>query len=234
MKTIRLTALKAHATLSALLAVVALSGCGSMSGYDAESEFKCKAPAGVQCQSMSGVYANRKGAPEPEKTTGQSGNANPIPYSQLTTPAARNMGAGQAPTYWGAIRAEPTTLRTWVMAYRDTDGDVVDQLYVYMATDSGRWLIEHNEQTIRDNFAPARPVKGPNRVNLGLKKEVSPPASSEANEASSTRFGLEKPDGSDNSGSGKSAGNDTATVIRQLQESMKSANGVATRPQEQH
>lgn len=234
MKTIRLAGLKARTTLPALLAALVLSGCGSMSGYDAESEFKCKAPAGVQCQSMSGVYANRKGNPEPTKTTTQSGNTGPIPYGQLTTPAARNMGSGQAPTYWGAIRSEPTTLRTWVMAYRDTDGDVVDQLYVYMATDSGRWLIEHNEQTIRDTFAPARPAKSPTRVNLGLKRENAPPVAADANEAPSTRFGLEKTDASDNTGSGKNAGNDTATVIRQLQESMKGANSAATRAQEQN
>ncbi|WP_257829902.1 hypothetical protein [Burkholderia glumae] len=50
-----LTATRATAVIGA--AVLALSAC-SFTGYDASSSFACKAPAGVLCNSMSGIYAN--------------------------------------------------------------------------------------------------------------------------------------------------------------------------------
>ncbi|MCB0073733.1 MAG: hypothetical protein KDE20_19830, partial [Caldilineaceae bacterium] len=45
-------------TILAALGVVALSGCSSMSGYDAKTEFACKAPDGILCESITGIYAN--------------------------------------------------------------------------------------------------------------------------------------------------------------------------------
>ena len=47
-----------------LLAVISigsaalLTGCGTMSGLDANSSFSCKAAPGVNCQSISGVHQN--------------------------------------------------------------------------------------------------------------------------------------------------------------------------------
>lgn len=38
--------------------VVALSGCSSMSGFDAKSESACKTPDGILCESISSIYAN--------------------------------------------------------------------------------------------------------------------------------------------------------------------------------
>lgn len=220
------------ATSITVAALSVLPGCGSMSGYDAGSEFNCKAPDGVQCQSMSGVYANRKNgasSSNSSKTTSSGSKKNHgeiVPYSQLGTPAARNMGNGQPPTYFGAIRSEPTTLRTWVMAYRDTDGDIVDQLYLYMTRDSGHWMLEHNEQTIRDNFSPKSPSRSSIQPNLGLKKESAARGAVEQPIAETSAYGLERDTPADNASGTKQSG-ETAAMIRQLQESMKGSSQAA-------
>ena len=46
-----------HALTVIALAAM-LGGCGSFSGLDGSSSFTCKAPDGVSCTSVSGVYAN--------------------------------------------------------------------------------------------------------------------------------------------------------------------------------
>ena len=44
--------------LTAIIAI-GLSGCaGSLTGLEGESKFACKAPDGVTCSSLSGIYAN--------------------------------------------------------------------------------------------------------------------------------------------------------------------------------
>jgi conjugal transfer pilus assembly protein TraV len=46
-------------TTTVLLAAASLlAGCGSISGISGVSEFECKAPKGVPCMSISGVYEN--------------------------------------------------------------------------------------------------------------------------------------------------------------------------------
>ena len=53
----------ASSASAALLAVLAvLGGCSTanLSGIGGETTFKCKAPDGVQCQSVSGTYANAR------------------------------------------------------------------------------------------------------------------------------------------------------------------------------
>ncbi|WP_186269093.1 TraV family lipoprotein, partial [Burkholderia gladioli] len=47
-------------------ALLSLTAC-SFSGYDASSSFACKAPEGVLCNSMSGIYANAMAHNLPEQ-----------------------------------------------------------------------------------------------------------------------------------------------------------------------
>ena len=54
----------------ALLACFALAGCENLSGVGGSSSFQCKAPAGVPCMSMDGVYANVRAGNLPGKDTG--------------------------------------------------------------------------------------------------------------------------------------------------------------------
>ena len=39
-------------------AMTLMSGCANMSGLGGSSQFSCKAPDGVKCESMTGVYHN--------------------------------------------------------------------------------------------------------------------------------------------------------------------------------
>lgn len=220
-------------TLAAAGMGLALSGCaGFFTGYDAESQFKCKAPPGVQCQSISGVYANSQGGgsvASPPTTIAGGRAASAAAVGTLPLPAARNMGEGQPPTYSGAIRSEPTTLRTWVMAYKDTDGDIVDQTYVYMALDSGHWMIEHAEQLVRESYAPPRPVRalgaGLPSASTGAPARAAP--NETANERSTDAAGLAagKPpaDGAN--------AQDPAAIVQRIQEAMRRASAApATAP----
>lgn len=48
-----------------------LTGCASLTGFDAGSEFACNAPVGVSCASVSGVYANAKAGNLPSQKVGE-------------------------------------------------------------------------------------------------------------------------------------------------------------------
>lgn len=209
-----------------------LSGCGSLfTGYDADTQFKCRAPAGVQCQSISGVYANSQGggaavnAVVPQDTRRAADQAGTLPL-----PAARNMGAGLPPTYEGAIRSEPTTIRTWVMAYKDLDGDIVDQFYVYMALDSGSWMLEHAQQMVRETYAPVRAPRtaGLPSAGAGLHPtpaaEVTTTATTTPNRRATGQSeqgddGMERPSTSN----GAATAHDPSALIRQIQQTMERA-----------
>lgn len=137
------------------LALSLLAGCASMSGLDAKSTFACKAPEGVLCESMSGIYANV-----------QQKN---LPGQQFRQPAAAANDRGAAPSQdrqgvlpepvqsGTPIRTAPRILRVWLAPWEDSDGDLHDQSYVYLTLDTGKWLIEHNRQQIQDRYRPVRP-----------------------------------------------------------------------------
>jgi len=132
---------------AAVLGGVLLSGCAStMSGLDGEAKFACKAPEGVSCASLSGVYANavadnlpglRKDKPAPT-------------VAQQTPPPIQ----GRAPSSGEPIRTPPKVLRLWIAPWEDADGDLHDQSYVYVVADPGRWVIEHNQRRIIDRYRP--------------------------------------------------------------------------------
>ena len=149
--------MKALALTFGIGAVVALSGCSSMSGFDAKSEFACKAPDGILCESMSGIYANAQAKNLPGQRVNARGEA-PVELSQ----AKAGSNVMTKPIYSGTpIRSAPRLLRVWFAPWEDTDGDLHDQSYVYLPVDSGRWLIEHNRRRIQDNY---RPVRAPSNM----------------------------------------------------------------------
>lgn len=132
--------------------MLTLSGCSSMSGFDAKSEFACKAPDGILCESMSGIYANAQAKNLPGQRVNTRGEA-PVELSQ----AKAGSDVMTKPIYSGTpIRSAPRVLRVWFAPWEDTDGDLHDQSYVYLPVDSGRWLIEHNRRRIQDTYRPVR------------------------------------------------------------------------------
>ena len=143
-----------------LAAITTLGGCAAnLSGVGGETTFKCKAPDGVQCQSVSGTYANARVGNLPSQ---QSPGASTVLAPGLTAtslalaPSALSPSRIRDAAAFGAIRSDPTIIRIWIAPWEDADGDLMDQTYVYMPLDTGHWLIEHNRQRIKREFAPVR------------------------------------------------------------------------------
>jgi conjugal transfer pilus assembly protein TraV len=161
-------------TVILALGALILTGCGSMSGLDAKTSFSCKAPDGVLCESMTGIYANAEANNLPGQRVNHKADAEPARQADsgvLTKPI----------TSGTPIRTAPLVLRVWFAPWEDTDGDLHDQSYVYLTVDSGKWLIEHNRRRIRDAY---RPVHAPSAVapaNGQGAIKVTPPEAPDTN-----------------------------------------------------
>lgn len=162
--------MKALSLMCGMGALLALTGCASMSGLDAKTEFACKAPDGILCESMSGIYANAQARNLPGQRVNARGEA-PVELSQ----AKGGSNVMTKPIYSGTpIRSAPRLLRVWFAPWEDTDGDLHDQSYVYLPVDSGRWLIEHNRRRIQDGY---RPVTAPsNLADQSARQPAGPDA----------------------------------------------------------
>lgn len=150
-------------------AAASLIGCSSMSGLDAKTSFSCKAPEGVQCESMEGVYSNAM----QHNLPGQRVNAG---KSAAATSGDVKEGSGvlTRPIYSGTpIRSAPRVLRIWFAPWEDSDGDLHDQSYVYLPVDNGRWLVEHNRRRIQDTYRPVRAPAAATQGNSGSRPQQS-------------------------------------------------------------
>ena len=158
-----------------LILFPALSACANMAGLDGKSEFACKAPDGVVCTSVSGVYANtlagtlparqadhpQSVAPESATEIQQKGQVDtPWPYG--ATPPA-----GTAPAAGTPLLSPPRVLRLWLAPWVDEDGDLHDQAYLYVMWHRGEWQLGHTEAGIRRQFGPiAAPLAAPAGVRI--------------------------------------------------------------------
>jgi conjugal transfer pilus assembly protein TraV len=151
--------------------LMVLAGCTSLSGLDGSSSLSCKAPDGVTCDSVSGIYANAVRNNLPSQRSGNSaptaGKASAAPSAPpVATPASAPAQSGvpsrpSAPLTATAsampLRSSARILRLWFKPWEDADRDLYDQGYVYVQIDSGQWLIEHAQRQIREAYAPLRP-----------------------------------------------------------------------------
>ncbi|WP_186156196.1 type IV conjugative transfer system lipoprotein TraV [Burkholderia gladioli] len=157
-------------------ALLSLSAC-SFSGYDASSSFACKAPEGVLCNSMSGIYANAMAhnLPEQRVHTGSGATTNVTlgsyakdvdsdrsasSASRSTRAAAGTAATGILPRALDSgapVRTASREMRIWFAPWQDADADLHDQEYVYLIVDSGHWSIAHNQERIRAAFRPVMP-----------------------------------------------------------------------------
>lgn len=152
---------------------LALSGCSSMSGYDAKTSFACKAPDGVLCESMSGIYANA----EAKNLPGQKIRHDGASAAPTGTMADAAIGLLTKPITSGTpLRSAPLVLRVWFSPWEDADGDLHDQSYVYLPVNSGRWLIEHNRRRIADSYRPVRAPAAAATVTDGVQLPAASPA----------------------------------------------------------
>lgn len=146
-----------YARLIALAATVSMiSGCGSITGLtDSDSKFACKAPPGVICTSVSGVYANVQQNNLPAL---QSGTRPTVAnYAMPAGGAALPVAAAGMP-----IRSQARVLRIWLAPWRDEDDTLHDQSYMYAMVDPGQWLVERSrESTVKKTMTRLRPLGQP-------------------------------------------------------------------------
>jgi conjugal transfer pilus assembly protein TraV len=119
-----------------------------MSGLDGETKFSCKAPDGVTCSSLSGVYANAvaNNLPALRKEEKLASQAKGDGRNDSITGRVQDSGT--------PIRTQSKVLRIWIAPWEDSDGDLHDQSYVYVVADTGRWVIEHSQKRIIDRYRP--------------------------------------------------------------------------------
>jgi len=151
----------ARAALLALGCAALLAGC-SASGLDAKSSFACKAPDGVTCMSVSGVYETSRQNALPAQTPAPPPAAarDPAPGAlSMPSSTSAQSPARRAPVTSGMpLRSAPRVLRIWLAPYEDSEGDLRDQTHIYVTVDRGTWQIEHTRRAIQDRFAPIRAV----------------------------------------------------------------------------
>ena len=144
------------------IAVVILSGCMSISGYDAKSSFACKAPDGILCESRSGIYANAMANNLPGQRVNRH-QKNTDVATPLNEQSRKNGLRIEALDSGMPIRSQPRILRVWFAPWEDRAGDLHDQSHVYLTVDHGRWLIEHNHRRIQNAY---QPIRAPENVRL--------------------------------------------------------------------
>ncbi len=140
----------------ALSGIAVLAGCAStMSGLNGTDKYACKAPDGVLCTSVAGVYANSVQNNLPSQRLDRPPAAT-VPQS---APPARTALTPLPAVDGAALRSTPRILRVWIAPWEDSDGDLHEQSFLYVVVDAGRWLIEHQRSRISNEFAPIAPPK---------------------------------------------------------------------------
>jgi len=140
----------------AAIVMLGVTGCaGTLTGLEGESKFACKAPDGVTCSSLSGIYANAVANNLPALRKDGNGE-------QAATPQTRGaLMIGQVASSGDPVRIQPKVVRIWIAPWEDTDGDLHDQSYLYVVANSGRWAIEHSQRKIVDRYRPTFLKHGP-------------------------------------------------------------------------
>lgn len=133
-----------------------LTGCTTFSGLDGSSKFACKAPDGMSCTSVSGVYANNPATTHATVTNDQARDAGTgksmLPSLQPYYAAAKTLHT--MPVSGAPLLSPPRVLRIWIAPWLDQDGDLRDQAYLYVMWDRGDWNIQHSRNQILDQYAP--------------------------------------------------------------------------------
>lgn len=150
--------------------VLMLTGCaGSMTGLDGQGGFSCKAPDGISCASLSGVYANAV----QNNLPGQRPTAKPEKAAEAV---ARIDSV--APRSSDPIRSAQKVRRVWFAPWEDEDQVLHDQAYAYLVIDPGRWQIEHSRRKATEGYRPVMPptlpgnMLAPRATNAGDRQSL--------------------------------------------------------------
>lgn len=159
--------------ISVLIVSALSSGCAStMSGLTgSSSSLSCKAPDGVICSSVSGIYANSLKDALPAQQKKKDGLLNESSESKTTKPSNKKsedkavISSEPAPhalktlSSGMPVRIAPYVLRVWVAPWEDAEGDLHDQHYLFAVVNHGKWQLEVNQERIRSQFRPVYPLK---------------------------------------------------------------------------
>ena len=136
---------------TAVLLCMGLSGCVSMNGLDAKESFSCKAPPGIGCSSLSGVYANAVADNLPGSTTKPA-----TVYGK--NDQGKNTVVGEAPTTGTPVMSVPTVLRVWMAPWEDNRNVLHDQAFLYAVADPGHWQVAHSKKKIAEQYRVLMPA----------------------------------------------------------------------------
>lgn len=154
-------------------AATTLSGCASsLVGYSAETSHACTRDEGVGCTPVSDVYKMAMAG----KLPGQAAARNDTSPSAIVPVGANLTSSALRPAMSSGIpvRTAPRVLRIWFAPWKDGLDVLHDQRHSYLTLDTGRWLIEHNQERLRREFGPTRLLQGAGSADGGASPQVSP------------------------------------------------------------
>lgn len=143
--------------LAILLLLPTLSACVNLAGLEGKSEFACKAPDGVVCTSVSGVYANALAGALPaqqSQSQDQAKSTRTDAVEREPRPYAATVPVTSTPAPGTPLLSPPKVLRLWLAPRVDADGDLHDASYLYVMWHRGEWQIEHTRRQIQGQFTP--------------------------------------------------------------------------------
>jgi conjugal transfer pilus assembly protein TraV len=150
----------------AIPVMLALAGCVStMSGLDGQGKFSCKAPDGISCASLSGVYANAV----QNNLPGQRTSAEAAKGQQLVQKIAR-----QPPSSGEPIRSAQQVRRVWLAPWEDDEEVLHDQSYFYLVVDPGQWQVEYSRRKASEAYRPVAPPKALTQSEPGAGDKPAP------------------------------------------------------------
>jgi conjugal transfer pilus assembly protein TraV len=136
------------------LAALMLGGCASIAGIGGSSKLSCPMPDGTSCKSISETYSDPV---KPAKSTINTVEKNAD--AVIPAIAAPPILARSATPVSGSslpLRSAPRVLRLWIAPFEDLDGDLFEEMRVYLHLDAGAWNIEHRKELATRRFAPLR------------------------------------------------------------------------------
>ena len=138
-----------------LLLLPTLSACVNLAGLEGNSEFACKAPDGVICTSVSGVYSNAlAGALPAQQSQDQAKSTGAETVAGEPKPYGATASVTSTPAPGTPLLSPPKVLRLWLAPRLDKDGDLHDASYLYVMWHRGEWQIEHTRRQVQRQFTP--------------------------------------------------------------------------------
>ena len=114
-----------------------VSGCAALP--DTTLGHRCGIPDGVGCLSTQEVYERTVAGDLPGLEKRHEPTTHPSREPRVDAPIIPHDAPRALKTR--ALYAPPEELRIWINRWRDTDGDLHDDSFIYVVLGRGRWLV---------------------------------------------------------------------------------------------